>query len=292
MTHSARRRSILLAGMAAPLAMVSRTSLAASVESELAALESTSQGRLGVFALDTRRAHQIRHRADERFPLCSTFKVALAAGILHRSATEPGLLERLVRYTAADLVTYSPITEKRLAEGMSVGALCVAAMQYSDNAAANLLMKELGGPAGVTAFARAQGDTVFRIDRWEPELNTAVPGDARDTSSPAAMGMLLHRFALGTALPAAQRGQLIEWLRGNTTGAARIRAGVPKDWIVGDKTGSGDYGTTNDVGILWRPDGSAVVLAVYFTQPRKDAEARSDVVAAAARIVAKGLDPA
>ncbi|MGC3964260.1 MAG: class A beta-lactamase [Rhodocyclaceae bacterium] len=289
MTHSTRRRAILLVGMAAPLALVSRTSQAATVASELAALESTSQGRLGVFALDTRRPREIRYRADERFALCSTFKVALAGGILRRSATEAGLLDRHVRYTAEDLVTYSPITEKHLADGMSIGELCAAALQYSDNTAANLLMKELGGPAGVTAFARSQGDQVFRIDRWEPELNAAVPGDARDTSSPAAMGMLLQRLALTDALPAAQRRQLIGWLRGNTTGAARIRAGAPKDWEVGDKTGSGDYGTTNDVGVLWRPDGSAVVLAVYFTQPHQDAKPRNEVVAAAARIVTRTL---
>ncbi|MDN8127273.1 class A beta-lactamase, partial [Burkholderia multivorans] len=156
--------------------------------------------------------------------------------------------------------------------------------QYSDNTAANELMKLIGGPAAVTAYARSIGDDTFRLDRWETELNTALPGDLRDTTTPAAMAASLRVLVLGDALPAAQRAQLIEWLRGNKVGDKRIRAGVPTGWRVGDKTGTGDYGTTNDAGVLWPPSRAPIVLAVYYTQTRADAKAKDDVIATATRI--------
>lgn len=255
----------------------------------LAKLEAEAGGRLGVMAFDTASGRRIAHRADERFPACSTFKMLAAAAVLARSADDPGLLQRRMRYPASALVTYSPVTEKHVADGMTVAELCAAALQYSDNTAGNLLMKQIGGPAGVTAYARSIGDETFRLDRWETELNTAIPGDPRDTCTPAAMARNLQRLLLGDALPAAPRAQLEAWMRGNTTGATRIRAGVPPGWAVADKTGAGDYGVVNDIGIAWPPNRPPIVLAIYFTQERKDAPMRNDVVAAAARIAATAL---
>ncbi|KVP62267.1 PEN family class A beta-lactamase, Bcc-type [Burkholderia ubonensis] len=296
MTYSSQRRTLLLAAATAPLALTlsacaSPLANASPVgaASSLAELERAAGGRLGVHALDTATGRRVRHRADERFPFCSTFKAILIAAVLAESVARPALFTQRVTYRQADLLEWSPVTEKHVDTGMTVSELCEATAQYSDNAAANLLMKLLGGPAAVTAFARSIGDDTFRLDRWEPELNTALPGDARDTTTPAAMAVSLRALALGDALPAPQRAQFAQWLRGNKTGDKRIRAGVPTGWQVGDKTGTGDYGTTNDIGVLWPPARGPIVLTVYYTQARADAKRKDDVIAAATRIAVAAL---
>ncbi|RQR51132.1 PenA family class A beta-lactamase [Burkholderia sp. Bp9126] len=296
MTYSSQRRTLLLAAATAPLVLTVNACAssqagapAVAAATSFDALERAAGGRLGVCAIDTATGRRVQHRADERFPSCSTFKAMLIAAVLAQSVTRPALLAQRVTYRQADLVRYSPVTEKHVGAGMTVGELCEATAQYSDNSAANLLMKLLGGPAAVTAFARAIGDDTFRLDRWETELNTALPGDTRDTTTPAAMAASLRVLALGDALPAPQRAQFAAWLRGNKTGDKRIRAGVPAGWQVGDKTGTGDYGTTNDVGVLWPPARGPVTLAVYYTQARADAQAKDDVIAAATRIAIAAL---
>ncbi|WP_317205403.1 class A beta-lactamase [Janthinobacterium sp.] len=289
MKPSPQRRTILLAAAALPFAgawAAGAPDAAAAAQAQLAQLERSFAGRLGVAAINTAGDARLDYRADERFPMCSTIKVMLAGAILARSGKVAGLLQRRISYTRSDLVTYSPITEQHLRGGMTVTELCAAALRYSDNTAANLLMKLLGGPAAVTAYARAIGDRDFLLERWETELNTCIPGDPRDTTTPGAMALSLCKLALEETLAPAQRRQLWDWMRGNTTGAARIRAGVPADWQVADKTGTGDYGTANDIGVLWPARRAPVVLAIYTSQGEQDAEARSDVIAAATRIVA------
>lgn len=256
-----------------------------SAQPQFVELERALNGRLGVFALNTADGARLGYRAEERFPVCSTFKVLVAAGILERSTQIAGLMQQRINYLPSDLVTHSPVTEKHLVTGMTVAELCDAVMRYSDNTATNLLMKILGGPAGVTDFARSIGDREFRLDRWEANLGTAIPGDPRDTSTPEAMGRSLQRLVLEDALGVRQRKQLQVWLRSNTTGANCIRAGVPSDWQVGDKTGAGAYGTRNDVAVLWPPHRPPVILTVYSTQHEKDAKWREDIIASAARIV-------
>ncbi len=214
-----------------------------------------------------------------------TFKFMLAAAVLDQSQSQPNLLNKHINYHESDLLSYAPITRKNLAHGMTVSELCAATIQYSDNTAANLLIKELGGLAAVNQFARSIGDQMFRLDRWEPDLNTARPNDPRDTTTPAAMAASMNKLVLGDALRPAQRSQLAVWLKGNTTGDATIRAGAPTDWIVGDKTGSGDYGTTNDIAVLWPTKGAPIVLVVYFTQREKDAKPRRDVLASVTKII-------
>lgn len=291
MICSPQRRSLLRTllaapfALAAPLAFADTKAGAGAAPDGLAALEREHGGRLGVYARDTGSGAELRHRADERFPFCSTFKILLVGAILARSASETAFLTRRIAYTRRELAHYSPITSQHVGAGMTVAELCQAAIQYSDNTAANLLMKQLGGPAAVTAFARSIGDETFRLDRWETALNSAVPGDPRDTSSPAAMAHSLETLALGAALPAAQRTQLQDWLRGNTTGDKRIRAGVPAGWAVADKTGTGDYGAANDLALLWPPARAPIVLAVYHTHAEADAKPDDGVIAAAARIV-------
>jgi beta-lactamase class A len=288
MTYSLSRRTFLFAAAALPL-LPAWAAEAGNPQQRLAQLETGFAGRLGVVALNTSNGEVLSYRGDERFPLCSTFKAMLAAAILQRSKLTPGLLQERITYQKSDLVSYSPISEQHIKDGMTVAELCAATVQYSDNGAANLLMKLLDGPEGVTTFARSIGDHHFRLERWETELNTAIPGDLRDTTTPQAMAHSLQKLVLGEALPAPQRQQLQDWLRGNTTGATRIRAGVPASWQVGDKTGTGDYGTTNDVAVLWPAGKAPVVLTLYLTQNAKDAAPRNETLAAATRIVVDWL---
>jgi beta-lactamase class A len=290
MNHLSKRRKLLLAAGSIPFSTTRFTWAAAEQDSLLAnaqlkKLEQEFGGRLGVFAVNTANDALLRYHARERFPFCSTFKVMAAAAILARNAQVEGLMQQRLKYRKSDLADYSPITEKHIADGMTVAELCAAAIRYSDNTAANLLIRKLGGPKIVTAFARSIGDTEFRLDRWETDLNTAIPGDARDTSTPEAMGRSLQRLVLGNALVPHHREILQDWLCGNTTGASRIKAGIPADWIIGDKTGTGQYGTANDIAVLWPPRRDPVVVAIYTTQHQDDSHARNDVIASAAQVV-------
>nr|WP_209315568.1 MULTISPECIES: class A beta-lactamase [unclassified Haematospirillum] len=255
----------------------------------LSDLEGTFDGRLGVFAFDTGSGASLAWRSEERFPVCSTFKAFLAAAILHRSTSDHGLLDRVISYPLEELVSYSPVTQQHVHSGMRVRDMCAAAIQYSDNTAANLLMRILGGPDAVTTFMRQAGDTDFRLDRWETDLNTAIPGDLRDTSTPVAIARSLDRLLFGDVLSDMHRAVLQDWLKGNTTGASRIRAGVPEGWMVGDRTGSGSYGTANAIGVLWPPGRKPVIASIYTTQHYREAVWRDDIVAQATRIIVDGL---
>lgn len=253
-------------------------------------LEQKSGGRLGVSVLDTTTGAQMHHRGDERFPMCSTFKVLAAAAILKDVGSQLERLERRVRIEQADLVEYSPVTSKHVGgEGMTLRELCEAAITMSDNTAGNALLKNIGGPAGLTSFARSLGDKMTRLDRIETELNEAAPGDPRDTTTPNAMATNFRRLVLGDVLPPEGRDQLGKWLIANKTGDSRVRAGVPKDWRVGDKTGAGEHGTTNDVAIVWPPERSPVIIAVYLTGSTLDPNGRNDVIASVGREIAKGF---
>lgn len=303
MTHSLSRRQFVLAALATPFAGIAldaaakpaatSTVPANDLTNALAKLESSSDGRIGLSAVNTANGQRINYRADERFPFCSTFKTMAVAAILNKSMTDPALMSKRLRFDRKEIFKsgYAPITERHIDSGMTVSELCAAAMQYSDNAAVNRLMKELGGPGAVTNYVRSLGDKTFRLDRWEPELNTAMPGDARDTSTPAAMAQTLQKLTLGNALAHPQRAQLIAWLQGNTTGARRIRGGVPPDWVVGDKTGTGAYGTTNDIGILWPTTGAPIVVAIFFTQHQEKADSRDDVIASVTDLLVHTIKP-
>jgi beta-lactamase class A len=290
------RRSLLIAIISIPLAnsndMPSKSNDVQqhkldTVQKKLAKLEASLGGRLGISAIDTTTKKRIQYRAKERFPMCSTSKVMAVSAILNKSVKDVSLLQKNITYTQQDLDhgQFAPITTKNLSTGMSIGNLCAATIDYSDNTAMNLLLKEIGGPQAVTTYARYIGDNTYRLDRFEPELNTAIPGDLRDTTTPLAMEKSLRNLTLENALPIPQRKQLQTWLKSNTTGDTKIRAGVPKNWIVGDKTGSGSYGTTNDIGIIWPPKCSPIVVAVYYTQNKKDAVANKDIIASAIRII-------
>ena len=284
------RRTVLRAALILPAIGLAGTAHAADAPARaLADLERRAGGRLGVVAWRRGGAQPIAWRADERFPFCSTAKVMVVATVLAQAARTAGLLDQRVRYKQADLVSWSPVTERHVDDGMTVADLCAAALQVSDNSACNLLLDRIGGPAAVTAFARRVGDTAFRLDRRETELNSAIPGDPRDTTTPRAMAKSLEALLLEEALAPDARRRLLDWMFANTTGKERIRAGFPADWRVADKTGTGAYGTTNDVGIVFPPQGQPVIVAIYYTGASPDAQSDSKVVADAAAIVARAL---
>ena len=258
---------------------------------DLVKLERESGGRLGIAALDTQTSARVGQRADERFPMCSTFKLLAAAAVLARVDAGQEQLDRRISFQASDVVVNSPITKDRVGgSGMSLEELCEAAMIVSDNTAGNLLLSVLGGPAGLTAYARSLGDTVTRLDRIEPDLNEAMPGDQRDTTSPTAMLSNLQTLVLGDVLSSRSRDRLTAWLIGNKTGDTRLRAGLPKEWRVGDKTGAGEHGTTNDVAIVWPPGRTPIIISTYLTGTAATAAQRNATLAAVGRLVASSLD--
>ncbi|MCX4756832.1 class A beta-lactamase [Kitasatospora purpeofusca] len=259
----------------------------------LRTLEGAYSARLGVFAKDIATGRTVAYRAHEPFPLCSTFKTIAVAAVLRDLDRDGTFLARRLHYTAKDVTDsgYAPITglPANLEAGMTVEELCAAALQYSDNAAANLLLRELGGPESITRFCRSIGDRVTRLDRWEPALNSAEPGRLTDTTSPHALGLTYARLTLGPTLGARDRQRLTKWLLGNTTGANRLRAGLPSTWAVAEKTGTGNYGTTNDAGVTWPQSVGPIVLTVLSTKHAPDAPADEPLIAAAARLVATAL---
>ena len=289
-----RRRTLLTALLATPLlataASVHTPSPAerSPLEREVLRLERDSGGRLGVAVLDTDRGTRFQHRGDERFPMCSTFKLLLASAVLARVERGEASLSQRLAVRREDLVPWAPFSEARVGKDASVEELCAAAMTQSDNVAANLLLPLIGGPPGIGAFARTLGDRHTRLDRNEPGLNSAIAGDPRDTTTPLAMLGNLQALLLGDGLPPASRARLEGWLRANTTGDARLRAGLPKEWQAGDKTGSGQNGTTNDIGILWPPGRKPLLVAAYLTGSKLDSERRDAVHAALARALSAG----
>ncbi|MEV3854318.1 class A beta-lactamase [Streptomyces sp. NPDC050095] len=253
------------------------------------ALEKEFGARLGVYAVDTGSGAVVAHRADERFAYASTYK-ALAAGAVLRKHSVDDLDRIVVRYTRDDLVAHSPVTEKHVDTGLSLRAVCDAAIRYSDNTAGNLLFDQLDGPKGFQAALAALGDDTTRADRHETALNEATPGDLRDTSTPRALAADLRAYAVDDTLGPAKRALLVDWLKRNTTGDDVIRAGVPDTWQVGDKTGTAEYGTRNDIAVAWPPKSSSpIVIAVLSTHAAQDATPDDRLVARAAKAVVAAL---
>ncbi|MFI6218227.1 class A beta-lactamase [Nocardia brasiliensis] len=252
-------------------------------------LERKFDARLGVYALDTASGATLAHRADERFAFCSTFKGLAAAAMLQRNPMSH--LDTVIRYTDADLTKNAAITPQHVATGMTIRDLCDAAVRYSDGTAGNLLLRDIGGPAELTAYLRGLGDPITRMDRIEPAITEATPGDPRDTSSPRALGTDYQRIVLGDALPEDKRAFLRDLLERNATGAGalRVRAGVPQGWQVADKTGTGDYGTLNDIAIVWPPERAPLVISLMSSKATADAEYDQALLAEAAAYVVKAL---
>jgi beta-lactamase class A len=255
-------------------------------EDRIAALERRHGGRLGVGVLDSGTGSLIAHRGEERFALCSTFKALAAAFVLARVDRGQESLSRRVVYTKSDLVTYSPATEKHVRDGLLLAEICEAAVTLSDNTAGNLMLDSFGGPAGLTAYLRSLGDAATRLDRRETELNEARPGDPRDTTTPAAMAETIRKIVLGDALSAASRAQLVAWLVASKTGDKRLRAGMPRDWRIGDKTGGGKNNATNDIAVMWPPGRAPLIVTAYYTEAQASDDERNTVLAEVGRLAA------
>jgi len=281
--HRQCRRSFL-AGLTAATACL-RARAAPSAEERLdlankrlAEIEAREGGRLGVFVRDTGTDSTLERRADELFPMCSTFKLLAAAAALKRVDDGAERLDRRIAFDPNDLLEYAPIAKAHVAEGgMTLAEACAAAIDWSDNTAANLILQTIGGPMGFTRFARSLGDRVTRLDRNEPSLNSAAPKDERDTTSPRAMAEDMRQVLLGDALSEASRRQLEAWLVDDKVGDKRLRAGLPASWRIGDKTGSGDYGTANTIAIIRPPNQAPVIATVYYTESSAPMDARNAI---------------
>jgi beta-lactamase class A len=264
------------------------TPLFASIQEKIEELEISSGGRIGFYAIDTASGQHLQHRENERFPMGCTSKVMGVAAILDKSRDNLSFLSQKVSYTKEDLASWSPITKKHIKSGMTVAQLCAASISYSDNTAMNLLVKQLGGLKPINDFARSIHNKSFRQDNgWPAEALSGGPNNIEDSATPKDMAKSLQALALTNILETTQRTLLISWLKANTTGNLRIRAGLPKDWGVADKTGTGsDYGTTNDIAIVWPPNCAPIIMAIYYTNDDdKKAAKRDDIVASVSRTI-------
>lgn len=286
------RRHFVLAGLTAALTFtdVGRAAAdAATFNTEIKRLEAVLGGRLGVSVIDMATGTRFGQRGGERFPLASTFKLLAAAAVLQAVDQARDSLDRRVRYAAVDLVTHSPETQNHVADGLTLREICAAAITLSDNTAGNLLLAAIGGPAGLTQFARRLGDPATRLDRIEPALNEALPGDPRDTTTPDNMADNLRRLIFGDVLSEPARQQLARWMAATTTGAAKLRAGIPADWAIGDKTGGAKRGAMADVAILTPPDRAPLIAAVYVADTAAHADTGNATIAGVGRAIAAHL---
>jgi beta-lactamase class A len=290
------RRTALLSGLCTVLpgvffsGRILFAEWADAISNRLAEIEKKSGGQLGCAMLDTDAGRQTAYHGDERFPLCSTFKFLAAAFVLHRVERGQEHLNRRVPIEQKDILSYAPVTSKHVGEqGMTIAELCEAAITLSDNTAANLLLASFGGPPALTAFLRSTGDGITRLDRIEPTLNEAIPGDPRDTTSPIAMLENLNRFLLGNTLNPVSRRRLTNWMVACQTGKTKLRSGVPRDWKEGDKTGSGENGTSNDIAIFWPPHRAPILVTAYLTGSKLSDSEQNAIIADVGRALADSL---
>ena len=254
---------------------------------DFAGLEQAYGARIGVYALDLETNREVSYQADERFAYCSTFKVLAAGALLQQNSLEQ--LEQRVQYTDAEILSYAPVTRQHVATGMTRRELCEASLRYSDNTAANLVVKELGGVQSLQRTLDALGDKITEPAGMEPELNERLPGDSRDTSTPRQLAADLQAYTIGEVLPADKKAVLLSWMTGNATGKSLIRASAPEDWIVADKSGSGPYGRRNDIAVVLRPDKKPIFIAILSMRTRQEDKYDDVLLAQAAKIVFAAL---
>lgn len=244
--------------------------------------------RIGLAVHDLETDQRWEYKSNERFPLSSTFKTLACANVLQRVDLGKENINRVVRFSKSNLVEYSPVTENRVGrKGMSLSELCQATLSTSDNSAANFILQAIGGPKALTKFLRSIGDDTTRLDRWETELNKAVPGDKRDTTTPTAMVTTLEKLLIDETLSTESRQQLQSWLKGNKVGDALFRKGVPSDWIVADRTGAGGYGSRAISAVMWPPNRQPIVAALYITETDASFDERNAIIARIGEEIAK-----
>ena len=261
--------------------------LPSASDAAFAQLERDYSAKLGVYALDTETNKEVLYRSDDRFLYCSTSKALLAGIVLQQNSLEQ--LKQVVRYSSDDILSYAPVTKEHVEQGMTLEEICVAALRFSDNTAANLLFNHIGGPTGFKSALNKLGDNITEPVRLEPHLNEVIPGDNSDTSTPRQLAIDLQAYATGNVLTEDKRKMLIEWMTGNATGKQMIRAGAPADWLVADKSGSGSYGTRNDIAIVMPPNRKPIIIAIVSTHAEKEAKYDDQLIAQAAKIVFDSL---
>ncbi len=261
-----RRKFLATAALSVPYFLHEKPGRFEKLPPAIAQLEKTNGGRLGVAVLDTATGEHSDYRANERFPMCSTFKFLLASAVLQRVDGHQEALNRSVAIPSKPLLSNSPLTDPNAGGTMTISALCHAALTRSDNTAANLLLETIGGPDGITRFARFLGDTVTRLDRTETSLNESLAGDPRDTTSPMAMAGDLKSVLLGDVLTRTSRNQLTSWMEASLTGLERLRAKLPTSWRAADKTGGNGEDTSNDIAVIWPTGRPPIIVAAYITQ--------------------------
>ena len=260
---------------------------ASASDTTFAQLERDYSAKLGVYALDTETNKEVLYRSDDRFLYCSTSKALLAGIVLQQNSLDQ--LKQVVRYSSDDILSYAPVTKEHVEQGMTLEEICIAALRFSDNTAANLLFNHIGGPTGFKSALNKLGDNITEPVRLEPHLNEVIPGDNSDTSTPRQLAIDLQAYATGNVLTEDKRKMLIEWMTGNATGKKMIRAGAPADWIVADKSGSGSYGTRNDIAIVIPPNRKPIIIAILSTHAEKEAKYNDQLIAQAAKIVFDSL---
>jgi beta-lactamase class A len=285
-----RRKFLAVAALTVPCALYAGARRFGKLPAAFAQLEETNGGRLGVAVLDTATGERSGYRADERFPMCSTFKFLLASAVLNRVDAHKETLNRPIAIPSKPLLFNSPLTELRAGGAMTVEALCHAVLTQSDNTAANLLLETIGGPAGITDFARTLGDRVTRLDRIELFLNESLAGDLRDTTSPTAMAGDLKAVLLGNVLSQRSRDQITLWMEANRTGLERLRAKLPASWRAADKTGANGEHTSNDIAVFWPTGKPPIVVAAYITQCTGPESKRAAMLAQIGELVKESLD--
>ena len=276
---------------ASSTSQTTKTSASTTADTTTAAfaeLATKFHAQFGLYAIDTGSGRSVAYQADERFAFCSVIKAFAASVLLQRDTDRQ--LAQVITYSKSDLVDYSPVTSQHVGTGMTLTAVMAAALEVSDNTALNLMLNQIGGPSALQTALRGLGGTTTNVDRTEPTVNSAVPGDPRDTSTARALATDLRTFALGDALSTTRRAQLVSWLQANTTGGPYIRAAVPAGWKVGDKTGNGDYDTRNDIAVLWPPSGAPIVIAVLSNRgDDENATSNDALIADAAKLALQAV---
>ncbi|MDQ3156239.1 MAG: class A beta-lactamase [Actinomycetota bacterium] len=291
------RREVLRFGLAVPIVAVTSNMFTGGaahagthhLHDEVRGLERRYGATIGLYARNLKTGQCLRHRDNQRFPILSVFKTLAVAAVLRDRDVRGEFLAERVRYRQDEIVENSPITSTHVADGMTVRELCDAALRYSDNTAGNLLLRAIGGPNGLTAFARSIGDHRTELDRWEPDLNDAFPRDQRDTTTPAAIAKSYGRLLVGSGLMPDDQGLLRGWMLDNQTSNERFRAGLPQGWRLADKTGAGDYGTLNDVGVAWDRTGTPLLIAALSRMDRADDKSNNALMSELAALTARAI---
>lgn len=281
-----RRQAVVLAACAIALSTLSSFPALGAENPILASAKSAEtslKARVGLAIVDTGTGNTWLYNADQRFPMASTFKALACAALLDAG---PSVMERKSVIRKADLESYAPVTKAMVGKEASVSELCAITLRTSDNTAANKVLETIGGPSSVTKFVRSVGDDTTRLDRAEPELNESKPGDPRDTTTPAAMAETMRKLVLGDALAEPERQQLTDWLVGNEVGGPLLRAGIPGDWRIADRTGAGGNGTRGIVAVMWPPERKPIIAAIYLTETDASMEARNAAIAEIGKAIA------